>query len=258
MNVLRAAGIFALVMLWAGAPAGAVATATATAPLALHYDIYARGFPVMALDFRLDETAAQYRIAGTIHPSGVVAWFSNFTMRTESRGAVAADALRPEAHETDSRGRRGERRAQLDYVADGRILTALIPPEDPGHVPPSSGQILGTVDPLTAILAMSHAFQRSGSCAIAVPVFDGRRRYDLTLDEERRETRVAAAPRRCAVTLAKIAGFSGERDDAPHLVHGFVWIGAPRPGAPPLPVRIEFASDWGPIRVELAEPRPAK
>jgi hypothetical protein len=59
--------------------------------------------------------------------------------------------------------------------------------------------------------------------------------------------------------MVKLAGFSSDRDRAPRTEHGKVWImPAPRAGMPPLPARIEFHSDWGPITVQMASTGVAK
>jgi hypothetical protein len=92
-------------------------------------------------------------------------------------------------------------------------------------------------------------------------VFDGRRRYDLVARDEGSEHLPPwpAAPqgadaRRCAIDVIKLAGFSSDAASSEHVDHGEVWLAPPRPGAPPLPVRLTFASDWGQITVRLGAP----
>jgi hypothetical protein len=117
---------------------------------------------------------------------------------------------------------------------------------------PTAAEVAGTVDPLTAILAIGHAVAETGSCRVKVPVYDGRRRYDLVLVDDGAAP-APAALRRCALDMVKIAGFTSDRDRPPRIEHGKVWImPSPRPGVPPLPARIEFYSDWGPIIVQMA------
>ena len=246
-----------------GASPAAVPPAPGPGPLTLRYDVYARGFPVLSLDFRLSETAAAYEVAGTVRTQGVLGVVSDFTLHTESRGAIAADKLHPSVHDSASRARRKERRAHLDFRHDGSVVAALTPAGDPDHKLPTADQVVGTVDPLTAILAIGHAVAQTGSCrGVKVPVYDGRRRYDLVLADDGAERTVEPgkpAERRCALDMVKLAGFSSDRDRAPRTDHGKVWImPAPRPGMPPLPARIEFRSDWGPITVQMAPAGVAK
>ncbi len=248
-----------LPFLLAASPA-AVPPAPGPGALTLRYDVYARGFPVLSLDFYLDESAAAYEVAGVVRTQGVLGLVSDFTLRTESRGAIAADTLRPSVHDSARRARRKERRAHLDFRHDGSVVAALSPPEDAGHKLPTADEVVDTVDPLTAILAIGHAVAQTGSCRVKVPVYDGRRRYDLVLADDGME-RLASSERgkpvelrRCALDMVKLAGFSSDRDRAPHTDHGKVWImPSPRAGVPPLPARIEFHSDWGPIIVQRAQ-----
>lgn len=260
--------------LWRGAAAAALALVLAAGspaapaetppPLKLRYEAYASGFPVLTLDFTVTETAAAYEIAGHFRASGMLGWFSDYAMRGESRGTIAAGTLRPRMHESSSRSRRRERRAHLDYAGSDTILTALTP-EQSDHPPPTAQQIAGTVDPLTALLAISRAVARAGHCnGVKVPVYDGRRRYDLTLADEGTERAPASAYapagelRRCAVAMTKIAGFSSDRDYKPRTDHGRVWLLSPRAGVPALPQRVDFPSDWGAITVRLAQVGPAR
>jgi uncharacterized protein DUF3108 len=250
-------------LLGAGPPA--IPPAQALGPLTLRYDVYARGFAVLSLDFRLDESAAAYEVAGIVRTQGVLGAVSDFTLRTESRGAIAADKLRPSVHDNSSHARRKERRAHLDFRHDGSVVTALSPADDPDHKLPTAEEVVGTVDPLTAILAIGQVVAQTGSCRAKVPVFDGRRRYDLVLADDGAERPVPPEHGRtgemlhCALDMVKLAGFSSDRDRAPRTEHGKVWImPSPRAGMPPLPARLEFHSDWGPITVQMAPTGVAK
>ena len=62
----------------------------------------------------------------------------------------------------------------------------------------------------------------------------------------------------CAIEVIKLAGFSADAEPSTRVDHAEVWLAAPRPGAPFLPERIEFAGSWGPIRVSLVDPAPAR
>ena len=228
----------------------------AAGPLTLRYEVYARGFPVLSLDFRLDESAVAYEVTGTVRAQGVLGAVSDFTLHTESRGTVTGEKLRPSMHDNASRARRKERRAHLDFHRDGSVIAALTPADDPDHRLPTAEEVVGSVDPLTAILTIGHVVARSASCQAKVAVYDGRRRYDLVLADDgpqRVEHGKSAELRRCALDMVKLAGFTSDRNRPPRTEHGKVWIMPPlRPGMPPLPARIEFHSDWGPITVQVA------
>src|SRR5690348_5451615 len=245
-----------------GASPAAVPPVAETAPLSLRYDVYARGLPFLGLDFRLHESAVAYEVSGTVRAQGVLGAVSDFTLHTESRGTITAEKLRPSMHDNASRARRKERRAHLEFRRDGSVIAALTPADDPDHRLPTAEQVVGSVDPLTAILTIGDVVARSGSCQAKVAVYDGRRRYDLVLSDDgpaRAEHGQSAELRRCALDLVKLAGFTSDRNRPPRIEHGKVWIMPPlRAGMPPLPARIEFHSDWGPITVQVAPTAVAK
>jgi hypothetical protein len=235
-------------------------------PLVLRYQAYAAGFPVASFDFRLDENGAGYAVGGQIRAVGLLGLFYSFAMQAESQGAIAVADVQPLFHEHSLRSRGRDRHARLDFAGDGTVTAALVPPEDSGRPKPTAQQLRHTMDPLAAILAIGHEVTQAGRCGGTVAVFDGRRRYDLVLTDDGRE-RFEASPafayagdvRRCQVAVVKIAGFSFDQDyGAAHTSNGRVWLASPRPGAPALPVRIDFSSSWGTVEVRMTEIQPAK
>jgi hypothetical protein len=234
-------------------------------PLILRYEAYAAGFPIVTFDFRLDENGVGYVVGGQIRAVGLLGLFYSFAMQAESQGAIAVADLHPRLHEHRLHSRGRDRQARLDFAGDGTVTAALVPPEESGRPKPTAQQILHTVDPLTAILAIGHNVARAGRCGGSIAVFDGRRRYDLVLTDDGSE-RLAASPayayvgevRRCLVAAVKIAGFSFDQDYSPHTSNGRVWLASPRPGAPALPVRIDFSSSWGVVEVRMIGIGPAE
>src|SRR5258707_14615790 len=83
-----------LPFLLAASPA-AVPPAPGPGALTLRYDVYARGLPVLSLDFYLDERPAAYEVAGLVSTQCVPSLGADFTLRTDTRVAIAADTLRP-------------------------------------------------------------------------------------------------------------------------------------------------------------------
>ncbi len=235
-----------------------LAAPAAAAPLVLHYEAYAAGFPVVGFDFRVNESGAGYALDGAVRTEGLLRLFYRLDMRTETEGRIGGSQLRPLFHEQHLRVRGKDRQARLDYPGDGSVATALVPPEDKGRPKPSPAQIAHTIDPLTALLAMGREVAGAGRCQGRFAVYDGRRRYDLVLADEGTEKlerspayAYAGEVRRCSVAAVKIAGFSWDQDYSPHTTDGRVWFAAPRPEAPALPVRIDFGSSWGFVSVRL-------
>jgi hypothetical protein len=115
---------------------------------------------------------------------------------------------------------------------------------------------------MTGLLRVSHAVARGGACAQRVPVFDGRRRYDLLFsDLGAREltpsdySLYAGPAQLCRIRQERIGGFEVNADDKDRADEGTVWIAAVLPDTLPIPVRIEFQSSWGRSILHLVEIR---
>ncbi|HEV2546090.1 MAG TPA: DUF3108 domain-containing protein [Stellaceae bacterium] len=226
--------------------------------LLLEYEAFAAGFPIVTFAFRLDETPSAYSLDGHIQAVGAFRLFYRVDVRAESQGNLIRDAAQPRWHEHVFTSKGRDRVARLDYPGDGRVAAQLVPAEDSGRPKPTEQQTVDTLDPLSAILAMGHTVARVGRCEGTFAVFDGRRRYDLTLTDEGGE-RIDAAPayvgpvRRCHAAVLKIAGFSFDHDYQPRTTNGHVWFASPRPGAPALPIRIDFDGSWGLVEVRMTK-----
>jgi hypothetical protein len=260
------AALLALLLLcWPAAAAQqAAAPAAVMAPLAVRYEAYAAGFPVVAFDFRLDQGDRGYVLSGQVRTEGLLRLFYRLDLRTLSQGTIGVGELQPSFHEQALRARGKERMARLDYPGDGTVATLLVPAEDPGRPKPTAQQIAHTLDPLTALLAIGRSVAQRERCDGRFAVYDGRRRYDIVLSDEGIEwpdassaSAYAGEVRRCGAAAVKIAGFSWDQDYSPHTNAGRVWFATLRPGAPSLPVRIDFGSSWGFVTVRMTELEPA-
>ena len=98
---------------------------------------------------------------------------------------------------------------------------------------------------------------RRGSCTLTLAVFDGRRRYDLSFADSASEnlSGIAGATHVCRMSRRRIAGFPAERGGNETADIGKLWFARLLPGDLMVPVRIEFASEFGTFTAELAELR---
>lgn len=260
-----AAALLALLLSWpAVAAQQAAVPGDQAAPLVVRYEAYAAGFPVVAFDFRLDESGRDYALSGQVRTVGLLRLFYRLDLHTLSQGTVGVVGLQPLFHEQALRARGKDRMARLDYPGDGTVAASLVPAEDPGRPKPTPQQTVHTLDPLTALLAIGRAVAQRGWCDGRFAVYDGRRRYDIVLSDDGVErtgttpaTAYAGEVRRCAAAAVKIAGFSWDQDYSPHTTEGRVWFATLRPGAPALPVRIDFGSSWGFVTVRMTALDPA-
>jgi hypothetical protein len=147
-------------------------------------------------------------------------------------------------------------------VSGGAVvkLVAETPKPVADRVPITDAHRLGIVDPVTALLipAAGRGAATREACERTLPVFDGRRRYDLTLTFKRMgkvkaEKGYAGPVAVCAVKFTARAGHRANSSLVKFLSEGRdieLWL-APVAGARLLaPYRVSVASMFGSLIVE--------
>jgi hypothetical protein len=163
--------------------------------------------------------------------------------------------LFPEAMRAETRQRGVDRRTRIDYRADGTVAAEATPPPPRPVTLVAPEQMRGTIDQLTAYLALARRLGRGGSCALELAVFDGRRRYDLSFSDLAPETLPAVADpaRVCRMSRRRIAGFPVDAGGTERTDQGKLWFARLLPGELMVPMRMEFDSEFGTFYADLAE-----
>jgi Protein of unknown function (DUF3108) len=232
-------------------------------PIELHYDVYGGGFRLLSLSIAVEQSAAAYRVVGSFRTRGIADLFASLTMRAETQGRIADGVPLPTRHRVDGTSRGRERHLSIEFLPRQEPLVEIDPPDPEKRTPIPPGQLVGTVDTMTGLLQLSRALAAGGDCARRVPVFDGRRRFDLVLtDLGTRELKRSGysfyegPAHLCHVRQERIGGFVlHDTEDKNRADQGDVWIAAVLPDTLPVPVRIEFNSGWGRSILHLVEIR---
>jgi hypothetical protein len=232
----------------------------------LYYEVYSGGFHVLNFELDLALAPERYDVVARINSAGMVGWFLPWRQVAESRGLLGPESVLPELHRSEAEFRGRRRSVEIDYDG-GKVEEVRVDPpaqEDEGRdeVPPERRR--EAMDPISSILSAIRRISAGQGCGGRLPVFDGRRRYDLVLTE--RGTRpagqqLAGAPSdriRCDFVYEPIAGH--ERRDADPETRGKrrVQSGrvfAERSGSLVVPVRVELDGDWGMTIAHLREIR---
>jgi len=254
-NALLALGI--VVMTWNGP-----AAARSPADLALTYRIYYGGFEVLHLLVDIRMAPENYEMKLKFRTMGMIGTLFPWTMKAYARGRLTKDGVRPVAagHRNSWRGRK--RWVELRYPGRGHVVVDAHPvPEDDK---PSPKRLLETIDLASAIIAMTRKFDTNPVCGLRLPVFDGRRRYNLVLkglgDGVVRRNGYSAYVGpvvKCRVEMDRLAGFKtrhksyGGLDENDRAAS--VFMARPFSDAPPVPVRIEIESRWGDVLAHLTQ-----
>jgi hypothetical protein len=248
---------FAAILSTAGVLAAHVSRASEPGRLELAYEVYSGGFHVVAFDLDLALAGQSYDVTARIRTTGMLSWFMDWRQVYRSTGAMTGTRIDPFHHRSEGAFRGRPRRVEMAY-SGGEIAALRVdpPPEADGEREEvTAAQRRGSMDPVSAILALVRAVSDGRGCATRVAVFDGRRRYDMVFTDRGpqplRETRYSifsGAAQQCDFVFEPIAGYIRRRaddQDARRLQSGRAWLAPVMPGAPAAPVRVELDGNWG-------------
>jgi hypothetical protein len=235
----------------------APAAAAAGAPGAvLDYEVRYGPLQVLALRTTARFDGDRYQATTDVRTVGVVGALFPWRAASDSRGLRDDRAMRPLRFRTAGEYRGTSRLAEIEYQGDAGPRVHILPPaenDDRDPVPAALQQ--ATIDPLTASLAAV-----SSGCQGTLRVFDGRRRYDLVLNDlgetatpPSRHTRYAGRARHCRALIQPLAGFwrsEPRHDERPTQVD--YWIASPRPDLIAVPVYLELSAPRGTLAVHLS------
>lgn len=264
---LAAASLLALPAL--SAPARAADPIAAVGPgkaqvMDLHYEVYAGGMLGLEVDLRMALSETHYRSSFEAEIAGPYAWFMDFALRSEVEGLRDDAAVQPARFLSEAfKKEKLKRRVEITYLDDGSLQTSVDPEPDEDNrddIPESLR--LGTFDPLSAVLMLTEAVALQGNCDAVVPVFDGRRRFDLTAEdlgpadiESSKYQAYDGEARHCLVKFERVTGFKegemGVESSYPDNIS--VFLAAVVPGLPPVPVRMEMDHKYGALRAHLKD-----
>lgn len=228
----------------------------------LVYKVYIGGFHVVDLQLDIGFAPEKYDVKARINSSGTIGRMFPWTMDANSRGRFSdAGVVVPASARQKNTWRGKERFIDLSF-ADGIARVDRMKPvpetDDRDKVPEALRT--GAVDLTSAIMALITQMDESAECRNSVPVFDGRRRYDLRVEPDgsdqlkpNRYSPFRGATTNCVVWIDKKAGFkrkdsSGWSDQQRRAK---VWMGKAFASAPPVPIRLTFDTPYGGLIAHL-------
>ncbi|WP_200479952.1 DUF3108 domain-containing protein, partial [Azospirillum brasilense] len=258
----------------AGLVAGLGAAVTGLLPLPalaqrwqLDYRVHVGGVAVLDARAELTLTEGRYSVQVNAATDGFLGRLFPWETQSLSVGTVRSDGVSPIRHTQSGVLRGSPRTVTLDYGPDGSVRSQVSPPpaeEDRDPVPENLTS--QTRDPLSGVLEMLMAGLHGEGCQRTVPIYDGRRRYDMiftdrgmTMVGASRHSVFTGAARQCRVSHKPIAGYErtprqafwqrgGGREERPPVD---LWIAPVKGAGPPLPVRLETDSGFGGVVIHL-------
>jgi hypothetical protein len=239
---------------------GLSGTAAANERLVLTYEVWKGGFHALDLEANLARGDGDYIISFAARTSGWIGWIYPYLLEGEAGGKLTDEGPMPARFATLSRSRSDEKRRAISYLGDGSLVTWSDPSrsveDDEESVPTPMRR--NTLDPASAILSVAEAVTRAGKCQGNYPVYDGRRRFDLSISligseplAPSRYSSYSGPATLCRVVVNKLAGFRdrGGEGGLPAIIN--VWLASVADSEPMVPVRLEGESALGNMIIHL-------
>ncbi len=226
----------------------------------LEYEFTVGGLRAFSAEAHLRLDGDRYMIEAKFTKEGVVSALSaTFNGRNRAWGRAGPAGLRPKGGWSWIQFRDKVRTWEVDYRGDGTYGEEHKPPFTPkASKAVSPEQKRGAFDPLTA--ALSGALVGAGPCDHVYPVFDGKRRFDVTLRRAGTEALksgeirgVAGEAQVCEAVMKRIAGYDQEhmKQDAYEKNPPRLWFATLDGYERPMPVKMEMATSFGTVRGKL-------
>ena len=237
-------------------PAGAV-----TRDIDLLYKIYVGGFHVIDLDVDIGLNSREYKFDAKVKSVGMIGRMFPWWMKAYSRGEISKAAVTPVSAGQHNNWRGKDRFIDLKF-ADGIARIDRIAPrpetDDRDRVPVEMRT--GVMDLTSAIIALIRNMDAGRPCQAQMPVFDGRRRYDLIAVPDGSDrlrpsgyTPYTGKTVNCRLSIDKKAGFKKNDDsgwnDGDRSAR--VWMGKAFGDVPPVPVRLTINTPLGSVIAHL-------
>jgi len=219
------------------------------------------GLHILTTHTVIEENPSWYAIEGDFATAGLGAWFASVANRSVTEGRQIADRPQPLTFNSETDRNGAIQHLRVDYKPDGMPNGSVSPPPKEALTPVNFSQLGGTVDNLTAYLLLERQLARGGGCALKVPVFDGRHRYDLQFSDAGRHNlspaegqNFSGPTQACRMARAEIGGFYVDRSREEGASAGTIWYAPLLPaGDLVVPVRMEMQTEIGNVSLFLAQ-----
>lgn len=262
-----AAGVALLLALAAGPFASAQASSqrpvVAPQEFDLRYVVYIGGISAVNMGFDATLAPDRYQMKMTLDGRNILRWWFSWTMSAFSEGRIVDDRVLPVKAGANSTWKGKERLIRMAYDDPARPpeTRTVPPPSEEDRTPVAEEAKIGTTDLTAAVLDLLLHAGKTGKCDQKRRVFDGRRLFNIGVDRGKKvvlpETSYAAwhgKALKCRLVLEPIAGYKRDRDSSAWRSEGdtWVWLAAPMPGMPLVPVRMEADLALGSLIIHLS------
>lgn len=250
----------------------AAGPANAAQQVTLTYTGYMAGLPVFNLTANVELPTGQGSGAAVLIPgdgryslNADAATIGNFRLlypyraTVVSTGHLADQAAAPQQFRSVADIVGKQESVVLTYGKGGAVAIEAVPLTRQAQEAKARGFANGTIDPASAVVAAVAKFAATAQCGGTYKLFDGVRRYDLTLTQggyaevtPLAQSYYDGSATECVATPALLEGFAPAAQQSQFYPRSARLFLAPAvPGFPALPVRIEAQNALGVMTLDL-------
>ncbi len=240
-------------------------------PLKLTYTGYLASMPILDMTTAINTPAASngagigdgpYRIDAAIDTTGNFDMLSPFHATLSGQGAISAAQAKPSQFQMNAKTRQRQETITITYDKDGKATIVADPTPKPSRLAARQADAANSMDPASAVVALTALMNQQQGCGGPYPVFDGTRRYNVTMQSLGRETLAPMAQSayqgpalKCQATLVPAGNPDGKdaKISKMHTDSALFWL-APAAGKKmSIPVRISAHNSYGEMILDLVK-----
>ena len=214
------------------APASASDETIGGKAFSANYDFYIGGLTIAEISFEGMVGTISYNAKSSVETRGMLEVLVSGRVTAEAEGYRHTKGhLAPDSYMTKYRAQDEARLVSMDYEGDVASVT-IEPPVPPEPYDTSPEAHPNTLDPVTAAVTMMTPNGDQELCNRSIPVFDGKRRYDIILLplNKRPKSKKAPAPTwalpttHCFGVYERIAGFEAKLQNEQRYFPFDIWF----------------------------------
>lgn len=253
--LLLLAGLMVPQAAWAAGGEAVDETGTPTATLELTYTLYIGGISLGKVDLNARVQGDGYKAVSKLETSGVVNTVWRSKIEASSSGMLNGGQVGPAAYDSFSLNGANPQRREVSLSYGGPVPEV----KSNRNIDPLDDNLKkSTLDPVSAMVSLVTGFEsmRQKPCTQVAPVFDGRRRYDVTMSfvrntDVKMDNGLYSGPvQQCRLKYNQIAGARQRIFEGKALPDINIWMTSFQSTADPdrhfvVPLRVFTETDLG-------------
>ncbi len=150
-------------------------------PFSTTYDFYIGGLPIATISLNGEIGRLGYNAKSEAKTRGILDLIISGRLGASVKGYRHTKGhLAPDTYKTSFNSRSNDQTINMVYASE-LAKVSITPPDEKKAYDTRASEHPGTLDPVTAAVTIMTPQDGSGLCNRTIPVFDGKRRYDIIL-----------------------------------------------------------------------------